>query len=96
MSQQASPRFIVQVKEGGGHGGLYELEETTYFYVIDTRTQEIVLTFEGEMSASLSTSTGQWDDYSFGGVRAVTITPDEQFAIVQYFGGKEERVPLPK
>ncbi len=96
MSQQPSPCFIVQIKKGGGHGGLYELEETTYFHVIDTRTQEVVLTFEGEMSASLSTSTGQWDDYAYGGVRAVSIAPDEQFAIVQYFGGREERVPLPK
>jgi hypothetical protein len=59
MDQPQTPRYIVRVEEGGGHGGLYELEQTTYYYVIDTRSQQVVLTFAGELSASLSTSTGQ-------------------------------------
>jgi hypothetical protein len=95
MNQPPAKRFEVRVEEGPGHGGLYELEKTTYHHIIDTRTQEIAMTFEGEMSASLSTSNAQWEDYSYGGVSAVTITPDESAVIVKYYGGKEEIVPLP-
>ena len=96
MSEQAAPRFRVQVVEGASHGGLYELEQTTYFHVVDTRTQQIVLTFEGSMSASLSTSTGQWDDYAYGGVRQVIIAPDQGAVRVLYHGEVEEDVPLPQ
>ena len=96
MSQQPARRFEVQVEEGGGHGDLYELEKTTYYHVIDTRTQEIVLTFEGEKSTSLSRSTGQWDDFQYGGVREVTVALDEQSVLVKYYSGREESVPLPK
>ena len=95
MSQPAARRFEVKVEEGPGHGDLYELEQTIYYHVIDIHTQEIVMTFECEMSASLSKSTGQWEDFQYGGVREVTITPDEQSALVKYYGGKEETVPLP-
>ena len=96
MSEQLNTRFVVKVEEGGGHGGLYELEETTYYHVIDTRTQEIVLTFESEMSASLSKSTGQWEYYLYVGVCEVTIAPDEQTVHVKYYGGREETVSLPQ
>ncbi len=96
MSQQSTSRFAVQVEEGGGHGDLYELEKTTYYRVVDTRTQEVVLTFEGEMSASLSRSTGQWDDFVYSGACDVTIASDEQSVRVRYYDGREETVPLPQ
>jgi len=83
------------VQEGAPHGGLYELEQTTYFYVVDRHSDEVVLTFEGEMEASLSTTTGMWDDYRFSGVREVLLAPDEQSVTVRYFDGREETVPLP-
>lgn len=89
-------RFVVKVEEGGSRGGLYELEQMTYHHVIDTRSGKIVMTFEGEMSASLSKSNGQWDDYSYSGVRDVTIAPDERSARLKYYGGREETVPLPE
>ena len=56
---------------------------------------DVVLTFEGTLSASLSLSTGQWDDYSYGGVSGVTVAPDERSVRVSYYGGAEEIVPLP-
>ena len=96
MNQQPTQRFVVKVEEGGGHGDLYELEQTTYYHVIDTRSQEIVLTFEGELSASLSKSNGQWEDYAYSGVCEVTIAPDEQTVRVKYYSGQEETVPLPR
>ena len=96
MSQQPARRFEVKVEEGAGHGDLYELEQTFYYRVIDTRTQEVVMTFEGEMSASLSRSTAQWEDFQYGGVCGVTIAPDERSALVKYYGGQEETVPLPQ
>ena len=45
-------RFVVLVEEGPPRGGLFELEQTTYHRVVDTRTQAVVLTFQGEMEAS--------------------------------------------
>jgi hypothetical protein len=85
----------VVVEEGPPHGDLYELEQTTYYRVVDTRSNEVVMTFRGEMEASLSTSTGMWDDHHFSGVCELTIAPDEQSVIVKYCDGREEMVPLP-
>jgi hypothetical protein len=99
MAQEGEPRmgrFELLVQEGAPHGGLYELEQTTYYRVVDRRSDEVVMTFEGEMEASLSTTTGMWDDYCFSGVREVLIASDEQSVIVRYFDGREEIVPLPQ
>ena len=99
MAQQGEGhmgRFELLVEEGSPHGGLYELEQTTYYRVIDRRSDEVVMAFEGEMEASLSTTTGMWDDYRFSGVREVLIAPDEQSVLVRYYDGREETVPLPQ
>ena len=96
MNPQPTQRFEVVVEEGSGHGGLYELEQTTYYRVMDTQSQEVLLTFAGTMSASLSRTNGQWDDYNYSGVCAVTIAPDQQSVSIKYYEGREETVPLPK
>jgi hypothetical protein len=96
MSQQPARRFEVLVEEGASHGDLYELEQTTYYRVMDTRSQEIILTFEGEMSASLSRSNAQWEDFQYGGVCQVSIAPDERSVLVNYYGGREETVLIPE
>ncbi|MBN1933148.1 MAG: hypothetical protein JW934_00710 [Anaerolineae bacterium] len=88
-------RFTVRVEEGNAHGGLYELEQTTYYQVVDTLSGAVVMTFEGEMEASLS-DVGLWDDYHFSGVREVTVAPDEQSVTVRYYDGREETVQLPQ
>lgn len=88
-------RFQVQVQEGNAHGGLYELEQTTFYQVVDTLSGEVVMVFEGEMEASLG-QVGLWDDYHFSGVEQVMIAPDEQSVIVRYYDGHEETVPLPR
>ena len=93
MSQPPGPRFEVQIEDGGAHGGLYELEQTTYYRVVDTRTGAVVLAFEGETSANYKD--GQWTDYVHGGVCGVTVAPDERSVRVTYYGGLEESVPLP-
>lgn len=87
-------RFEVRVEEGLPHGGLYELEQTTYYRVVDTASGEVVLTVQGEMEASLSPCTGMWDDYRFSGVREVIVAPDEGSVAVHYYDGREETVPL--
>jgi hypothetical protein len=46
------------------------------------------------MEASLSTSTGMWDDYRFSGVREVILVPDEGSVTVRYYDGREEMVGL--
>jgi hypothetical protein len=96
MSEQRSGRFEVVVKEGSPHGDLYELEQTTYYHVVDTLAGEVVMTFRREMQASLSRDSGLWDDYSFSGVCEVAIAPDEQSVVVRRCDGREETVPLPQ
>lgn len=88
-------KFEVRVVEGSAHGDLYDLEQTTTYLIVDRSTQEVVLAFEGEMSASLSTSSGLWDGYRFSGVCEVSIAPDERSALIRYHDGREETVPLP-
>lgn len=88
-------RFEVVVVPGSPRGDLYELEQKTYYQVVDRQSNQIILVFESLMEASLSPDTGMWDDYTFSGVREVTIAPDEQSVIVKYHDGAEERVPLP-
>lgn len=89
-------RFQVVVREGPPHGDLYELEQTIYFDVVDTETEEVVLRFQGEMRAALSTSSGLWDNYDYAGVRDVALAPDGESVLVTAYGGGEEVVPIPK
>jgi hypothetical protein len=96
MDEQRAGRFEVLVEEGPPHGDLYELEQTTHYRVVDTHLKEVVLTFQGEMEASLSTTTGMWDDHCFYGVCGVAIAPDEESVIVKYYDGREEAVLLPQ
>jgi hypothetical protein len=94
MAEEPTGRFEVLVEKGSPHGDLYELEQTTYYHVVDRHSNEILMTFWGEMEAGLSTETGLWDDYRFSGVCEVTIAPDRLWVIVQYCDGREEMVPL--
>jgi hypothetical protein len=64
--------------------------------VVDAHSKQVVMTFQGEMEASLSTTTGTWDDYRFSGVCEVTIAPDEHSVNVRYYDGREETVPIPE
>jgi hypothetical protein len=64
--------------------------------VVDAHSKQVVMTFQGEMEASLSTTTGIWDDYRFSGVCEVTIAPDEHSVNVRYYDGREETVPIPE
>ena len=96
MDEQIASRFEVVVEEGSPRGDLYELEQKTYHRVVDRHSNQIIMVFESLMEASLSTSTGLWDDYRFTGVCEVSIAPDEQSVIVKYHDGLVERVALPE
>lgn len=88
-------RYEVRTEEGPAHGGLYALEQTTYYHVVDLKTNDVVMSFESRMSASLS-GTGQgWTDHQHSGVSSVTIAPDGRSAVVVHHDGWEEQVPLP-
>jgi hypothetical protein len=93
-SEEPRGRFEVVVEEGPPRGDLYELEQATYFHVVDTASGEVVMTFRGLLEATLSGDTGLWDDYSTSGVREVLVAPDEESVIVRYFDSREESVPL--
>jgi len=95
MEEPHPGRFQVVIIEGPPHGDLYELEQTTTYRVIDTQSQEVILEFQGEMEASLSTDTGLWDDFRTYGVYNVRISPDGQAAIVEHCDGRVEAIPLP-
>jgi len=96
MKTDAKKRYEIIIEEGAPHGGLFELEQTTHFLVADTKTGQVVMRFEGDMEASLSTSTGQWEDYRYHGVREVTVTRDGTRVRVRYHDGQEELVELPR
>ncbi len=87
--------FVVQVEEGPPHGGLYELEQTTIHRVVDMRTGEVILAFEGVLTASLSRETGLWEEAQLSGVREVVVTDDGCVLIVRYHDGQEAQAPLP-
>ena len=95
-SEPAPGRFQVVVQQGAPRGDLYELEQKTYHHVVDRRSDEIIMTFERLMEASLSRDTGLWDDYVFTGVDEVIIAPDGQSVIVKHHDGLEESLPLPQ
>jgi hypothetical protein len=96
MDEQEAGRFEVIVESGAPRGDLYELEQRTYYQVVDRQSKRIVLVFESLIEAILSRDTGTWDDYRFTGVHEVSIAPDEQSVIVKYHDGLEETVPLPE
>jgi hypothetical protein len=96
MTEPTSGRFEVVEKKGSPRGDLFELEQRTYYYVVDRQTDEIIMTFEALMEASLSRDTGMWDDYVFTGVSEVIIAPDEQSVLVKHHDGLEETLPLPQ
>jgi hypothetical protein len=95
MEERRPGRFEVIIIEGPPHGDLYELEQTTTYQVIDTQSQKVVVEFEGETSARLSTDSGLWDDYRTYGVCDVRISPDGQSAIVEHCDGRVEEILLP-
>lgn len=86
--------YIVQIIEGPPRGDLYELEQATFFHVIDTASEQIILSFRGDMEASLSRETAQWENYHYSGVCKVSISEDQQAVLVEHFDGTQEFVSL--
>lgn len=96
MSDAAPGRYEVVEEKGSPRGDLFELEQRTYYHVVDTHTDEVVMTFAELMEASLSRDTGMWDDYLFSGASQVVIASDGQSVTVMYHDGCEETFPLPQ
>jgi hypothetical protein len=95
MSVDSAGRFRVTVEEAPPRGGVYELEQTTCYHVVDTQTGEVVITFQGGLRASLRRDTGQWDDYTCSGTSNVVIAPDGASVVVTDRDGRDEVVALP-
>lgn len=95
MCEPQAGRYEVVIEEGLPHGDLYELEQTTCYQVVDRHSGQVVMTFEGQMEASLSTTSGMWEDYRLAGVCRVCIAPDERSVVVEFCDGRRETVPLP-
>ncbi len=90
MENTPSPtsRYRIEKREHSG-GGLYELESTTYYYIVDNSTEKIVMTFTGGYSASYD---GQgWADGVSGGVTEVELTPDGEHVLVHEAGSEQPK-----
>ena len=92
MTASPSPRYEVRRHEHHG-GGLYELEVTITFDVVELATGTIVKRFEGGYSASYNGS--GWGDYVHSNLHDVTLAADGLHAEVHFSGGRVERVFLP-
>ncbi len=95
MDQQHTGRFEVQVEEDVPRGGLYQLEQRTWYRVVDRSSRQVVMTFQGQVEASLSPDSGMWEDSRGYGVRDVTIALDERSVLVWYYDGRKEMALLP-
>ncbi len=95
MTEPEPGRYEVRVEKGSPRGDLYELEQRTYYHVVDRLTEEIVMTFASLMEASLSRDSATWEDYQFTGAREVIVSADQQSVTVRYHDGLEETLPLP-
>ena len=95
MPEPASGRFQVLVEDEAPRGGLYELEQVTCYRVVDRHSNEVFMTFRGQLEASLSADTGMWDDFRSTGVRDVAITPDGLVVVAQFSDGRVEVHRLP-
>jgi len=77
-------RWEVRVKEGPPRGGLYELEQDTFFHVIDRWDGRRVKTFTGHYDASF-TGEGRWGEGFSSGVRQVVIDEEGKRAFGMHF-----------
>ena len=91
----SAPHFEVRVEAGAAHGGLFEFEQTTYYHVVDLRSNVVVMTFESATTATVSTSGGRWTDHVHTGVSDISIAPDQRSVRVRYHDGWEDTVALP-
>lgn len=92
MQNAVSPdRYRVEKREHHG-GGLFELEVTIHFDVVDNASGEVMMTFSGEDSASYD-GVG-WAYRGFGGTSDVVIAPDGEHVLVYESGNAEPREVL--
>ena len=95
MIEPGPGRYEIREEKGSPRGDLFELEQKTYYHVVDRYSEEIIMTFEALMEATLSRDDASWDNYEFTGAREVIISPDEESVTIRYFDGLEETLPLP-
>ena len=87
--------FITRRREGSPRGDLYELEQTYWTDVIDTRTGTVCMIFETRMEASLDRDSGTWSDSMWTGARDVLVAEDDRSVSVISYDGRVDVFPLP-
>ena len=95
MQQPNAERYVVQIVKGSPRGDLYELEQATFFHIFDTETDQIILSFRGDMEASLSRDTAQWENTQYSGVCNASISKDQRTVLVEHYDGTVELVDIP-
>lgn len=87
----AEPRYRVEKREHHG-GGLFELEITTTWEVVDVRTGAVVRSFREEYDAHYD-GVG-WADGVSSGVADVSLGDDQRSVVVRHADGRVETVAL--
>lgn len=87
------PVWIVKETDLPDSGGPFELVQKTIFSVIDSISGVVAFTFEGSSEASFEGP--GWGPSYYSGVKNVTLTADNKFAIVEYYENYCEKVELP-
>jgi hypothetical protein len=75
-------RYRLLFYETSPRGDLYELEQYRYFILVDRRTDERVMHFQGSYATSLSRTGGGWESAPWIGVWRVEFAPDERGLLV--------------
>lgn len=88
----AAPRYEIQRREHHG-GGLFELEITVHWDVIELATGAVVRTFRDESWARYDG--GQWAEIAGHSIADVTLTDDGAAVEIRFNHGVVERVALP-
>jgi len=83
-------KYKIVERSSGSHGGLFELEEETYFDVVEIKTGKVLMTFENSSSASFGA--GQWQDRVSCGVSKVELGSDGKTALVYSYGQSEPKI----
>lgn len=79
------PKYRIEERDGSAHGGLFELEQTHYFDIVNVQTGQVLMTFESEYAASFQ-GNGTWGDGSSSGVEKIMFTDDGLALLVYYYG----------
>jgi hypothetical protein len=76
------PKYTINEEESHLHGDAFQLEQHTYFSIVETESQKPVKVIVGNHTASYDD--GAWTNEKYSGVYKVEISEDETLVTVFY------------